>query len=101
MADGVDAIVDSLEGIDEVASHLSLDNRLCISTFHRPHHLSISNMELFLYISSEDVPIGLDILFQFIGNGNDKHSITRNSVVQFARIELSQTNALVFIDCLI
>ena len=58
-------------------------------------------MELFLHLGSKDVPIGLDILLDGIGNGNDEHAVTRNGIVHLATVELSQTDAFIALHLLI
>ena len=84
LTNGVDAVVDSLQGKDEVAGYGILDDGLSIGRLHGPYHLRIGHMELVLYIGGKDIPVGLDILLQSIGNGDNKHAVARNGVVHLA-----------------
>ena len=97
LTDGIDTIIDSLDGIDETTGHLLLDDGLSIGRLHRPHHLRICDVELFLHVGGKDVPVGLDVLLDSIGNGNDEHTVTRDGIVHLAAIELGKTDAFVLL----
>ena len=66
-----------------------------IGALHRPHHLGVGDVELVLDIGGEDVPVGLDVLLEVVGNGNDKHAVARDGVMKLAAVELSEADALI------
>ena len=87
--------MNALQGSHEGAGDSIVDDRLCVAALHAKHHVGIGDVELILNVGGKDVPVGLDILLQVVGNGNDKVAVTRNGIVELAGVELCQLDALI------
>src|SRR5574344_130650 len=68
--------------------------RFWLFTFHFELHIRIGHMEFFFYMGNKDVPVNPDILFFIKGNSKYGITVTRDGVVHFPRIKLSQTNRI-------
>ena len=101
LTDGVDSVVNSLDGPNKLLSHNRVDNLLGLCALHSPYHLGISYVELVLNLSGKHVPVGFNILLHVVWHSNNKLSVAWNGIMQLAAVELSQQYSLIAVHLLI